>query len=563
MIDVTKIDTATITKEQLMELAHENPKWIIERAFWVVNKDKQTVPFIFNEAQNLFYYERTTRDDLDKAGQLGISTVILAILTIKFLLVPNSWSICISHEDEATIRLFEKVKFFLDNLPDWLQAFYVPGKTKEGDITNEVMHSKFYIGTAGARAFGRGDTPHYVHMSEISRWRDGGRIVTGLSRAVPLNDPHTWIVKETTANGEGTPHHIEYKRAKNHESEFRAHFIPFFVNPEYRNNETHLTEADLTDKEKELLTRFPQSKKEQNHGFIDIPVLAWRRQMIGTLVSEDGRTPEEMFAQEFPVDDIEAFLSTGNPIFSSEHVLAFKAKARPPIAIGNLIGAAGNYNLQEDEKGWLKLWDFPGIKDQFVIFADVGEFSDWCVATVVDRKTWKVIAKFRARMKSHAFGDELQKLGYFFNKAIMAVEVNNMGQSTVDRLVTLGYPNMYMRKRLDAKNQKETMEYGWLTTEKTKNIMIGHMQDLLTKEEIDIPDIGILDEFSTFVRKEDGSMGASPGNYDDQVMSCSGAYYILKLNPYFEMPSTKNPVATRVKNYRNLRRAGHKKLRQW
>lgn len=548
--------------EDLIQVAHDDPKYIIESAFMVVNKQKEPVPFIFNNPQNLFYEERTTRDDLVKAGQLGLSTMIDAILTVKFLLIPNSWSIVISHEEEATKRLFEKVDYYLKHLPPWLSRFYVPGKTSQGDIVNKFCNSKFYIGTAGARAFGRGDTPHYIHMSESSRWKDDGRILTGLIRAVPPNDPHTWIVKETTANGEGTLHHIEYKKAKEGKSEFKAHFLPFFSNPEYRIAGVSIPDKDLTEEERVLLQRFPQSQTVKNKGYMDIGNIAWRRKMIRSLPIEAGRQPEDMFRQEFPVDDTEAFLSSGNPVFSGVALQHYKAKSRDPIMVCNLEGIGESPVPVENERGWLKLWDMPSVDEKYVIFGDVGEFSDFCVGTVVEKKTWKVVAKFRAIIRAHAFGDELNKIGHFFNKALIAVEANNMGISTIDRLKTLKYPNLYMRDRLNEKTKQVTKEVGWVTNGKTKPLMIGHMQEIVGLEEADIPDMEILNEMTTFIKNEDGSMSASPGNHDDCVISCSGAYYILKLNPYVEKQNTTETVVNRVRKFHSMRRSQRYSLRR-
>lgn len=540
--------------EDLIRAAHEDPKFIIESGFDVVNKNKEIVPFIFNDPQNLFYEERTLRDDILKAGQLGLSTVIDAILTVKFLLVQNSWGVIISHEAEATRRLFERVDFWLNNLPPWLKPFYIPGKTTQGDIENKFMHSKLYIGTAGSRAFGRGDTIHYVHMSENSRWQDDGRIQTGLIRAVPMNDPHTWIVKETTANGEGTPHHIEYQRAKNGESEFKNHFLPYFCNPDYKLPRTELTEGELTEQEKILLSRFPQEKAKENKGYIDLPSLGWRRQMIKSLVVEAGQSPDRMFQQEFPVDDIEAFLSSGNPVFNPDKIAKRKGEARKPISTGNLEGISEDPQIVENPLGWVKFFDMPTIDGKYIIFGDVGQFSDRCVGTVVDKKSWAVVAKFRAQIKAHAFGDELAKLGHYFNDALIAVEINNMGQSTADRLTQLRYPNLYMRDRLDEKTKKATKQVGWMTTVKTKALMIGFMQELVEREEGYIPDMEILNEMSTFIKNEDGKMEASEGNFDDCVISVAGAYYILKLNPYVQKQRTRESTVTKVRKYHQLRR---------
>jgi len=546
------------SEADLMVCAHEDPRFIIESGFWVINKEKDIVPFVFNEVQNMFYDERSSRDDILKASQLGLSTEILAILTVKFLLVPHCWSVSISHEAEATGRLFEKVKFFLAHLPPWLQRYYIPGEENSKSISNlywsggtETGGSKFYIGTAGAIAFGRGDTIHYAHLSETSRWRDDGSIETGIIRAVPLNDPHTWIVKETTANGQGNHHHQEWVREQTPgQSAFKPHFIAWFENPEYDLPGQPIEEGTMDEEEQHLVAQHPE---------VTMTKLAWRRLQISTLTSEKGRSPEEMFKQEFPSDPAEAFLFSGDPVFPVTKIQNYKDKARKPLFRGKILGVVPNEKLDEDKHGNLKIFETPTPEDRYIIFGDTAQFNDRCSACVVNQRTWKTAAVFNGVLKAHQFASELNKIGYFFNKALIAVEVNNMGQSTIDKLVDLGYPNLYMRQRMDKKTKEVTDEYGWYTTQKTKSLIIGHMQELLRNEEIDLPDGDTLDEFLVFVRHPDGTMGASKGSYDDRVIATCGAYYILKLNPIASsaVSKSKRPV-NKASKFKKFRSAGRR-----
>lgn len=537
----------------LMELAHEDPRAIIERAFWIINKDKEVVPFVFNDLQNLFYEDQSLRDDILKPGQIGFSTMIIAILTVKFLLVPNAWCVIISHQEEATKRLFEKVQFFLNHLPEWLKPFYKPGKATDQGITNDAMGSKFYIGTAGARAFGRGDTIHYAHLSEISRWRSA-EIATGIIRAVPLNDPHTWIVKETTANGVGNMHHKEYMRARQGKSEFKAHFFPFFLHKEYR-----VLGADLKgqydEEEQDLLKLFP--------GQVNDEILAWRRQMVGNLVSEKGWTPEEMFKQEFPATMLEAFLFSGNPVFPVKKVVELQAAARAPIFIGDLEGSEPYENLIENKTGPLRLWDMPAADGQYLLSADVGQLSDPCTFRILNRRNHKTVATFWAQMEAFAFGKKCVQIGSYFNNAILAIEVNNMGQSTIDAAREADYPFIYQRKRLDKVSQEETNEYGWSTSRKTKELIVGYMQKLLREEDADIPDAETLEEMLTFVHKDNGSMEASGDNLDDRVMAALIGFYLLKLLPWVKPMEKIRAGNRKAQKFRQMRtrRVGNRGMR--
>lgn len=511
--------------EDLIELAIKDPKEIIETCFYVVDKNRRRTPFIFNDLQNEYYYQRSERDDILKAGQLGFSTMILAILTVKFLLVPRSWGVSLSYESEATQRLFSKVEFWLDprNLHPMLAPFLRLSTDKIGTKVNGVMDSRFYIGTAGAHAFGRGDTIHYAHFSEVSRWKDAGRVATGILRAVPMpgKGVDTWVVDETTANGVGNYHHTEYVRAVEGKSDFKPYFGLWLKHKEYELDGPPIEEYD--EDEQQLMALYPDLVTDAK--------LRWRRKMIRTLKSEDGRSPEDMFRQEFPSTWQEAFLFSGTPVFPTAKLNDMMAKKRAPLRRGILAGMNPNVSLIDDPKGPVKIFKEPEKGHEYLIFGDVGQENDRCVGTVLDRQSAEVVAKFKDVINAHTFGKEIQKLGYMYNKAMIAIECNNMGQSTMDKVLEDSYPNIYFRQRLDKVTKQTTEVPGWWTSEQTKGQIIGHMQNLI-QEGLSIPDEDIIGEMMTFIRSKNGKMEAVEGAFDDCVISACGAYYILRLHPY-------------------------------
>ena len=79
-----------------------------------------------------------------------------------------------------------KVHYMLDNIKG-------PAPTTKLANRNELSFPKtnsyFYIGTAGARKFGRGDTITHLHCSEIAFWQDPKSLVSGLYQAVPRTGP--------------------------------------------------------------------------------------------------------------------------------------------------------------------------------------------------------------------------------------------------------------------------------------------------------------------------------------------------------------------------------------
>src|SRR5690349_14633873 len=90
----------------------------IEKLFLIVDKKGRTVPLKLNEPQLITLNALTGRDYILKARQEGISSLILAIFAIDFLMVENMSCVVISHETGATQKLLEKVKFYLNSLEE-------------------------------------------------------------------------------------------------------------------------------------------------------------------------------------------------------------------------------------------------------------------------------------------------------------------------------------------------------------------------------------------------------------------------------------------------------------
>src|SRR3990167_7011039 len=171
----------------------------IEKLFLIINRDGVTVPFKLFEAQKKVLYSLTGRDIILKARQEGISSLILALFTLDFLTIDNVRCVVISHEASATQRLFDKVKFYLDSLKTTFPGD-IPYKLKYNsrtELVNTERNSIFYVGTAGARAFGHGETINNLHVSELSRYPDQEPLMVGLMQAFPQSGR---ISIETTAN---------------------------------------------------------------------------------------------------------------------------------------------------------------------------------------------------------------------------------------------------------------------------------------------------------------------------------------------------------------------------
>ena len=147
---------------------HWTRKTIIETGFSIINKQSIQVPFVQNFIQNRLdeVREKLKREGKPvwilvlKARQEGCSAKVEADWLADCLKEDNLNCVVISHEKESTKRLLRRVHYYIETCK-------YPITTKiqsEYEISFPKTNSWFYIGTAGARAFGRGDTIHRVHF---------------------------------------------------------------------------------------------------------------------------------------------------------------------------------------------------------------------------------------------------------------------------------------------------------------------------------------------------------------------------------------------------------------
>ena len=147
-------------------------------------------------------------------------------------------AVVISHERDATGRLFSAVRQFIRNTPT-PPATSIDSKS---EIRFPETTSSYFIGTAGQKAFGRGDTVDRAHLSEAAFYSDLDRILNGIAEAAEYGQ----IDIETTPNGREKFYDL-WQKAKSGKSSYTPIFIPWFIDGEY-------SVENLTEKERKGLS---------------------------------------------------------------------------------------------------------------------------------------------------------------------------------------------------------------------------------------------------------------------------------------------------------------------
>jgi hypothetical protein len=522
-----------------MNINIRNAREFIEGALKIKTKDTRIVPLILNQPQKRLYntvkeqakQQKPIRIIILKARQMGFSTLTEALIFHRTVTRRNVNSLIVAHKDESSNNLFNMSKLFYENLPPELQpmrkasnarelVFENPTKNQLEKRHNPGLRSKIKIATAGGQGVGRSDTLQNVHISELAFWPgDKKETLNGILQSVP-NSPPTMVIIESTANG--FDHFKElWDQAVAGESDFEPLFFPWFEMQEYRMKVP--PGFELTEEEEKLKEAFG----------LDDEQLAWRRWCIKNNCSGDLN----LFRQEYPCTPEEAFLTTGTPVFDNDKVILrlnqLRAQYRdnPPL-VGNIEckytpdgdPIQGTETFIPSPSGWLTIYEKPRANVPYVIGVDVAEGgADWSVAQVLDNTTGKQVATLRAHCDTDILAKALFSLGFYYNRALIAVEVN-YDLHPVKELQRLRYPRQYVREQVDTYTGKLEKKFGFRTTSASRPPIIGELVKIVREDTGLINDITTLQEMLTFVRNESGKPEAQAGKHDDTIMALAIAH---------------------------------------
>jgi len=456
-------------------------RMILESMFMIADKEGKDVDFRLNSAQIKVDQRLSGRDIVPKARQEGVSSYFLGRYTVKCLGQRNTRAVVISHDKESTQRMLSRVHYYIKNIRGPPPVIKTESKN---ELSFPKTNSMFYIGTAGARKFGRGDTITHLHCSEAAYWDDPKKLTAGLFQAVPKGGE---IAIESTGNGVGNWYHKLCTRAANGQSRFRLHFLSWTDFDEY----TH----DLTPAEAErvLANLDPEFDEIELAKVLTPGQLSWRREKL-----EEFDYDQHDFEQEYPMTLDECFQSSGHSIF---HRVKF---------------VKTDLWRKEGELSWLEGHPIRDHVYAFGVDVSAGVGRDNSVIEGFDIMTGDQVVEWVSnRIEPDHFATKIDALAREFNMAFIVVESNNHGILTLHELLDSYEGHLIYR---DPNRQDNLVNAGWRTTPRTKPIMIGSLRTEL-KNFLIIHSPLLRSELSTFTEKEDGKLEAEEGCMDDRVIA--------------------------------------------
>jgi hypothetical protein len=496
------------------------------RCAFIRTKEAKIVPLKLNRGQRKLL--ECCTEQLEQRGyirliilkgrQMGSSTYVEAFLYWWVSQREAQKAVVVAHDKPATANIFTMTQRLHNRMPEAVKPSTARSSTTE--LVFDKLDSAYRIATAGGDGIVRSDTITAAHLSEAAWWPANSAVAnySGLMDTMPSGKVArgTIAFEESTANGfNWFWEHCD--AARKGESDWRFVFLPWFWMDEYTADVPADFERlpDEVDLDSAVFAEFGEHLSDGQ--------LMFRR----LKVAEKGR---DLFRQEFPCTADEAFLTSGRPVFNPDRVVEMQKKRKEPLALKALVGNGdGGLEWEDHPQGELKCFLPHDPNETYYVGGDVGGGvrKDASVAQVLDSKRRQAAVWRSDRYLPDYFGIVLAHLARFYNDARICCERNNHGILT-NRVIHVdeGYTNVYQETAYDKVTDTETEHVGFLTSEKTKPMVVDKLRGEVRDRTCEVYDDVTLDEMKQFIINEKGKMEAEKGHHDDCVIALALANHI-------------------------------------
>ena len=295
----------------------------------------------------------------------------------------------------------------------------------------------------------------------------------------PTIDAGGQLVSVSTANGMGNFYHTTYLDAKTGKNGFSPIFFPWWQRP------------DRDDDWYGSMTR--EYSTHQLH-------------------------------QNYPRDDVEAFVQSGRPVFSSDYLLPTERPELDPIHWPKALRGMDG----------LRIWQAPRrhrSERYYLLGADPAEglaHGDYSALEVIDSQSGEQVLEMAGHWEPDQFAERIHAVTKCY-QGKLGVERQNHGHAVLLRLRQLGTKGLYYE--IPRETQKKRMRaglVGWLTSSASKPIMIDELEEAIRRSFLTIHSDILQHEALSYQHYPNGSTGAPQGMTDDRVIALAIAWQMRK-----------------------------------
>jgi hypothetical protein len=484
-----------------------------------------------------------------KARQMGSTTYNCAEFFAKTIFSSHMNSIIVAQDEDQASYIFGMYESALDFIPWWMRPrikIRQTGKVINFDEKDDTLRLlrpglKTWVYADNGRkptGVGRGKTFQRALLSELSAWANPEQLSKSLFPT--FNTPDGFYVMESTANGRNDAWHNLWRDAESGDNDWYPIFIPY-----YRRAKTY--SLPISKKEEFVLTEDEKAMRDRvakAEGFtISDETFNWARKKKREFASTSKEGDDSMFYQEYTSTPEESFQASAVTAFPRAIIRRFSKNTKNPQWVGEI---GYNFDSNKPKLHMREVTPFeklrkPSMGERLHMFERVIPGYEYCVGGDValgnpggDYSCCQVIKKGKGMEKDEQvavwhglispgqFAEICIALGFYYNEALLAVEVNSFGiQTNSICMRNYEYPNLYRYKHLDKIKHSVTDTTGFWSTPKTTDALMADMSEAFLEDTIQINCRFTMDEFNDFT--EEGAKGS--GAHDDYVDAIMIALY--------------------------------------
>ena len=190
------------------------------------------------------------------------------------------------------------------------------------------------------------------------------------------------------------------------------------------------------------------------------------------------------------------------------------------------------YRTGFDRNFWI--WEKYIEGEQYLLVGDVarGDGTDSSVFHVLKLSTMEIVAEYQGKPTLDMFAKILYDAGIEYGECLLVVENNGIGISVLEKLINLGYPNLYYSMKSTHEfveaNQGELNNRaipGFTTSTKTRPLIVAKLEEYIRNKILTLYSNRLFHEMKTFIWKN-GKPQAMRSYNDDLVMSLAIACWV-------------------------------------
>lgn len=538
-------------------------KWK-EEASGIHRYTEPLIPFVWNEVQ-----ERLAAAIADclrrgeniwfviiKARQLGVSTFFCAWIFWHMWRRSHVYCLIAAHKKSTLGVMLETINTYYESLPEGMRP-----SLRDKIIGARIPKHEVYLGDRHSMAMitpakgdsGRGPSFDHAFCTEVASYPDPDEFFNSFEPSLGQGRFSSEVLESSP---EESWLWNKYKAAKAGEGGWKAFFFEWFTLPTLyslpQRDGPWRFPRDIRLRQR----RLSQIATRKGYPPVSDAQMAW---WVREWMKKGGDdAAEEWMRQEYPDDDVTCFERSSHSMFRAvlpivrESVEAVDEDC-PQAALGRLVtdkaalmdpSAAHDVTFCEDPK--VDLERRPGAvmfkpvdpDHIYTLGADVAdeeEYDDdgdedesaFSTIEIYDCMTREEVFLWRGRLDPEDFAEQIAAAGYYYNTAMINVEMNQMGISTCFQLKKrLSYPYCFKWPDFD-RPEKYTKKEFWVTNKATKKLMISSLRHAIRERLYIVRSEWLRDELQGY-RILHGKLSAGTESYADCLIAAALAWQAVE-----------------------------------